>query len=91
MSYYALFPDTPRVDVDAIAGNFLRLRVLTPMRLKLIMIGIPDFDGNVSIRSMGIDIGIGIGGITELIADVVTMRSIIVSTHRTLLLSVAER
>ena len=55
------------------------------------MIGIPDFDGNVSIRSMGIDIGIGIGGITELIADVVTMRSIIVSTHRTLLLSVAER
>ena len=57
------------------------------------MIGIPDFDGNVSIRSMGIDIGIGIGigGITEFIADVVTMRSIIVSTHRTLLLSVAER
>ena len=35
MSYYALFPHTPRVDVDAIAGNFLRLRVLTPMRLKL--------------------------------------------------------
>ena len=35
MSYYALFPDTPRVDVDAIAGNFLRLRVLTAMRLKL--------------------------------------------------------
>ena len=57
------------------------------------MIGIPDFDGNVSIRSMGIDIGIGgiTDFVTEVIADVVTMRSIIVSTHRTLLLSVAER
>lgn len=35
VSYYSLFPDADRIDIDAIAPNWKRLHVLTPLRVSL--------------------------------------------------------
>ena len=35
VSYYSLFPDTPRVDIDSLPDRRVRLRTLTPLRARL--------------------------------------------------------